>query len=152
MSGISINTIEISVKAETRKNALQKLSEIIAKEIHYSASSIFSLLLDKEYNAGSGIGNGVAIPQLKLSGLKRPFTALITLDKPIPFEAPDRKPVDIICVLLSPETDGSVHLCRLSSITRTLNDQDLCNRIRETKDIDMLRALLTTPEDLELAA
>lgn len=152
MHGIYIDKIEVSVKADTRKKALEELSKIIAKEIKNSKEKIFNLLLDKEYHAGSGIGNGVSIPQFKLKGLKYPSIIMMVLNKPVSFEANDRKPVDIICALLSPESDGSLHLQRLSRLTRTLNDQELCTKIREAKDPDTIHALLKDPEGWMLAA
>ncbi len=149
---IALNVVATSNKANSRKKAMQELSAMVASEINYPSQNLFDLLMDKEYHACSGIGGGVAIPQFKLKNLDKPVTAMIVLEKPVPFGANDGKPVDIICALFSPENDGPLHLRRLARLTRTLKDRELCEKIRDAGDEDIIRSLLISPEGWLLAA
>lgn len=140
------------VKAGTRKQAFEILAGQVCKKIGYPAVVIFNALMAHERVSTSGIGNGVAIPHLRLERIQKRFIALSTLQNPIDFNASDNMPVDVICLLLSPESDGPIHLRGLSRISRLLKNQDLIDRIRETRDADIIVDLFANPEGWVMAA
>ena len=113
---------------------------------------LLDCMMDKEKDATSGVGHGVAIPHLKLSGIDKPFTALVSLNNALDFEAPDNKPVDLVCLVISPESDGPLHLRRLSRISRMLHNESLHEKICETDDADAIHALFMAPEEWMMAA
>jgi PTS system nitrogen regulatory IIA component len=149
---IQLDLVIPDLKANNRKHAFQILSQEIGAFIPCHPSSLMDGLCQAELNAGSGIGDGVAIPHLKVKHLYRPFTALAKLSQPIKFDSIDHKPVDLIYCLLSPEQDGPLHLRRLSRITRTMKNRELCDTLRSTDDADIIRSLLLSPEGWMLAA
>lgn len=149
---IQLDLVIADLKANHQKHAFQALSQEICSYIPCRPATLFEALIQAELNAGSGIGEGVAIPHLKLRGLHRPFTALAKLSQPVKFDSIDQRPVDLIYCLLSPEQDGPLHLRRLSRITRTMKNRDLCDNIRGTHDADIIRSLLLAPEGWTLAA
>ena len=141
-----------NLKANSRKKAIQELSDEVSAHIQYPAHKIFHLLMDKEYHDSSAIGQGVAVPQLKLQQMNKPFCALAVLDKPVNFGAADGRSVDIICAVFSPEHHGPLHLRRLARMSRLLKNEDLCEKIRDARDEDVIRSLLISPEGWMLAA
>ena len=98
------------------------------------------------------IGGGIILPNVKVKALKAPYALFYVLDKALEFDAPDGKPMDIICMVLSPTDLGTVHLQRLSRFSRLLKDKSLCAKIRDTHDEDVIRALLSSPDGLMIAA
>ena len=91
----------------------------------------------------TGMGNGVCIPHGRFAGLDSPIAILATLPRPIEFGAVDGKPVDVIFMLLTPDSANTEHLKALATISRILRDKDLCQSLRMTDDAATIHALLT---------
>jgi len=68
------------------------------------------------------------------------------LERPVDFEAIDEQPVDLMCLLLAPETAGADHLKALARVSRLLRDPALCDKLRGADTADALYALLTHSE------
>lgn len=149
---IEFNQILPNIHCMNRKQALSEIATRISRAIDCDDSAFLERLLENEGRDSSACGDGVAIPHLKIKGLPGRFVALATLDRPVDFEADDGQGVDIICVLLSPERDGPIHLRGLSRITRMFKNETLRDNLRGTKDADAIRSLLINPEGWLLAA
>ena len=59
-------------------------------------------LFAREKLGSTGLGQGVAIPHGRIKGLKDALGAFIRLAEPVPFDAPDGRPVSLLFVLLVP--------------------------------------------------
>ena len=92
---------------------------------------------------------GIGIPHGKLAGLERFCGVFARLDRPIPFEAVDDQPVDLIFLLLAPENAGADALKALARISRLLHDRAVCEKLRETGSSDALYTLLTRLDVVE---
>ena len=57
--------------------------------------------------------------------------------------APDGQPVDLVFVLLAPETAGADHLKALARVARLLRDPEVAHKLRESRDAEALYAVLT---------
>src|SRR3546814_8659011 len=71
-------------------------------------------LLERERLGSTGFGGGVAIPHAKLDDLASMCAVVVLLEEPIPFDAVDGLPVDVVFVLLSPSDCGADHLKALA--------------------------------------
>lgn len=140
------------VKGMSKKQILIQLSKAAAKHLNRSETSLLDALLTKEHARSSGIGDGTAMPNIKIKGLLRPFALLATLNQSIDFEANDEVPVDLVAVIISPESEGPKHLRRLSRVSRLLKNDDLHQKLCEADDADIIQSLLIDPEGWLLAA
>jgi PTS system nitrogen regulatory IIA component len=86
-----------------------------------------------------------------LPGLKSLFGLFARLERPIPFDAIDDQPVDLIFLLLAPETAGADHLKALALVSRLLRDRTVCEKLRGTDNADALYALLTDRTSSQVA-
>ena len=68
---ITPEAIFASLKVNTKKQALQELSERAAAVSGLSAREIFDALLQRERLGSTGFGNGVAVPHGKLAKAER---------------------------------------------------------------------------------
>jgi PTS system nitrogen regulatory IIA component len=98
--------------------------------------------LQRERLGSTGIGDGVAIPHGKLMKLKNIFGIFARLERPIDFEALDGAPVDLIFLLITPESSGADHLKALACAARVLRDPSMVATIRATRDAGALYSLL----------
>ena len=140
---IDSEAIIASLKAPTKKQALQELSERASAVAGLPAREIFDALLQRERLGSTGVGGGIAIPHGKLPRVARMIGVFARLERPIDYEALDGEPVDLIFLLLAPESAGADHLKALSLVARALRDPSLTARLRATKDASGLFLLLT---------
>ena len=142
-----------NLHAIDKQQILQNISWKIGRHTSADMTWISEQLLLSEQNESSGIGDGIAIAHLKSTPLKSPFVLVAKLDKAIEFDAIDAQPVDIVCVVLSPQMDGPLHLQRLSRVTRLLRDTYVLEKLRAAKtEEEMAVALQVMPDHQNLAA
>ena len=132
-----------NLRAANKRQTLQELAKRAATLVGRQERAIFEVLLERERLATTGIGNGTAIPHGRLADLPRLYGLFARLERPIPFEAIDEQPVDLIFLLLTPDTAGADHLKALARISRLLRDKTICDKLRGTDRADALYALLT---------
>ena len=99
----------------------------------------------------TGIGTGIAIPHGKLPEIGRLFGMFARLERPIPFDAIDDQPVDLVFVLLTPPDAGADHLKALARVSRLLRDRATCQKLRGANNPDALYALLTDEAETSAA-
>ncbi len=132
-----------NLRVTSKKQALQELAKRAAELTGQSERAIFEVLIERERLGTTGVGNGIAIPHGKLPELDRLYGVFARLDKPIDFDAIDEQPVDLICLLLAPETAGADHLKALARVSRLLRDSATCEKLRGSDQADAIYALLT---------
>jgi PTS system nitrogen regulatory IIA component len=132
-----------NLRVTGKKQALQELARRASELSGASERAIFDVLLERERLGTTGVGNGIAIPHGKLPGLSRLYGMFARLEQPIPFEAIDEQPVDLIFLLLAPEGAGADHLKALARVSRLLRDRGICDKLRGTDKADAIYALLT---------
>lgn len=131
------------LKVTSKKQALQELSRKASDVTGIEAREIFDVLLERERLGTTGMGNGIAIPHGKLASLDRLYGVFARADRAVEYDAIDDKPVDIIFLLLAPETAGADHLKALARVSRLLRDKSTCDKIRGADSVDAIYALLT---------
>jgi nitrogen PTS system EIIA component len=142
---ISPEAVYPSLKAKTKKQALQDLAQRAAALTRLDARDILDTLLQRERLGSTGVGRGIAIPHGRLPALEKIVTVFARLDEPIDFEALDNEPVDLIFLLLAPEHAGADHLKALARISRLLREPSTIERLRASRDRAALYSVLTEP-------
>lgn len=130
------------LRATSKKQALQDLARRAANITGQSERAIFSVLMKRERLGTTGVGNGIAIPHGKLPTLDRLYGLFARLEHPIDFDSIDDRPVDLVFLLLAPESSGADHLKALARVSRLLRDKTACEKLRGTDDSEALYALL----------
>ncbi|MEO1192070.1 MAG: PTS IIA-like nitrogen regulatory protein PtsN [Pseudomonadota bacterium] len=131
------------LRVSSKKQALQELSRRAAQVTGEGERSIFEVLLVRERLGTTGVGHGVAIPHGKLEKLDRLHILFAHLAEPIDFDAIDEQPVDLLCLLLAPQSAGADHLKALAQVSRLLRDRTVCEKLRGAANADAIYALLT---------
>lgn len=140
------------LKTATVRQTLQLVAAAASEHVNADAESLYDDLVRKEAHKSSGIGGGVAILHLKMPHLTDHFMLLARLHERIDFNAVDNEHVDLVILLLSPEKDGPLHLCRLAQVSRYFKNERLCAELRAAKDEDAIRALMMIQEEFQIAA
>lgn len=133
------------LKAKSKKQAIQELAARAAELTGLSEREIFDTLLQRERLGSTGVGHGIAIPHGKLIRLDRLVGLFAKLDKPVDFDSLDDEPVDLVFLLLAPESAGADHLKALARIARQLRDSTVTKGLRASHDASEIYNLLTQP-------
>lgn len=141
-----------SLVAAHQKQAWRLIAAEASKIIGIQERILSDRLIEKEKQSLSAMGNGIAVPHLHIGGLKEPMNIFIRLKTGVDFNAPDNLPVDIICLLLTPEREGAAYLRTLARISRMLRDEQLCLRVRQAEDEKTIRSLFEVSSVRMLAA
>ena len=140
-----------NLRATSKKQALQELARRASEITGLAERAIFDVLVERERLGTTGVGNGIAIPHGKLASLTRIYGLFARLEKPIDFDSIDEQPVDLIFLLLAPESAGADHLKALARISRLLRDKAVCEKLRGTDSAEGLYALLTESPSVRAA-
>ncbi len=132
----------------SKKKVFETAARLISKDqLSLSESEVFSALFAREKLGSTGLGKGIAIPHCRISNCTHAVGALLTLEQPIDFDAPDGRPVDILFVLLVPGEAHEEHLNILSGLARSLNDDAYCKTLRAAVNDETLFAQATAETD-----
>lgn len=140
------------LKATSKKQALREIAARAALLTGVGERRVLEVLLERERLGSTGVGFGVAVPHAKLAEIDRLWGLFARFDTPIPFDAVDDRPVDLMFMLLAPDTAGADHLKALARVSRLLRDKAQCERLRGAKGEDALYAALVEPGAVGKAA
>ncbi len=139
------------LKASSKKQVLQELARHAAEVSGLDEREVFNALLERERLGTTGVGLGIAIPHAKLPKIDRLYALFARLDHPVDFDAIDEQPVDLMFLLLAPESAGADHLKALARVSRLLRNQTTCEKLRGADSADAIFALLSITEPSQAA-
>ena len=142
---VALNAVIPALRVNGKKQALQELAAKAAELSGQNERTIFETLLQREKLGSTAVGNGIAIPHGKLPKLTKLFGLFARLERPIDFDALDGQPVDLVFLLLAPETAGADHLKALARVARLLRDPDIATKLRDSRDAEAIYAVLALP-------
>lgn len=141
---ISSERVLPNVRTSSKKRLLEVISKALAHgDDTLNSREVFESLCARERLGSTGLGNGVAIPHGRVAGSAQVQAVFIRLAKPLPFDAVDGQPVDLLFALAVPEHCTSDHLKLLSEIAEKFSDKQLLQELRETSDANELARLLS---------
>ena len=135
----------------SKKRLFQEISNTLSMKVKVSSETIFNALKDREQLGPTGMGNGIAIPHAKISGIEKINGMFIRLEKPIEFESLDKKKVDLVFTILAPVRSNVDHLKALAKVSRLLRDKNICSKLRSTEDLTALFSILIQDWDIKVA-
>ena len=136
-----------TLKAQGKKQLLQELAEHASRITGIPERRVFETLNERERLGSTGMGQGIAIPHGRISGLSKITGVFARLETPVAYDAVDNQPVDLVFLLLAPDGSGADHLKALARVSRLLRNQATCERLRAATSQEVLYALLTEPSN-----
>jgi PTS system nitrogen regulatory IIA component len=125
--------VMLDLRTSDKARLLHQLSTQAAGAAGLDAAEVSKQIAKREGLGSTGVGNGVALPHARLSGLASPFGLLARLHHSIDFEAIDDQPVDIVCLLLLPDAPNDAGLNALALVARALRDPVTLERVRAAR-------------------
>jgi PTS system nitrogen regulatory IIA component len=139
---VAADAVAVAATANGKRQLFLKVGALAADAYGLSAEAVADALMEREKLGSTGFGGGIAIPHAKLAGLDAMRGIVLLLETPVPFDAVDDAPVDIVFALLSPVDSGAEHLKTLARVSRYLRDESQVARLRGVRSGAALHALL----------
>ncbi len=149
---LSEESVLFCTDIKTKRDVLHRLASQASRQTGFPASEILAALSDREALGSTGLGNGIAVPHGRFSGLKGVVAVFMKLAHPVDFESVDDLPVDLVMMLLAPVGAGADHLKALARVARVLRTDSVAESLRRADDPKRLYAILTQPLETTKAA
>src|SRR6476646_3674298 len=107
---VSVQDTVLDLDVSSKKLVCEHAGLTFENNHNIARSQVFDSLFAREKLGSTGLGQGIAIPHGRIKGLKEALGAFIRLAQPVPFDAPDGNPVNLVFVLLVPEKATEKHL------------------------------------------
>ena len=119
------------VDSEDESTALRKIIQSVPLSLSLNKEELFNALLSREEMMSTAIGNGIAIPHVRLfdsMSLQEDIVAVAYLFEPVDWVAPDGKPVHTLFFVLA--ADETRHLQILAEIAQLASDEDFVDFLK----------------------
>jgi len=103
---------------------------------------IIKAVIERENEASTGMGKGVAVPHVKHSAVKDIVAAVGLSGSGIDFSALDKQPVYSVILLLSPVDSPDRHLQAMENIFRQLQQEKFRKFLRQCHTPEQIEDLL----------
>ena len=141
---ITVDLVIPAIDVGSKKQLFAVIADHVAEAYRIDASVLMQALIAREKIGTTGIGDGVALPHIKIDGIERIYCILARLNTAVDYDAIDQKPVDIIYLVLAPkESKTTQHLKILAQAARFLKEKKFHEIIRQNAEKDVLETLVS---------
>lgn len=126
--------IRLNALASSKQEALNQIINLISKTGNISNKQEFKkVVLEREKEGTTGIGDGIAIPHGKSKAVKRATLSAMVIPKGVEFEALDNQKVNLMFLIAAPENQDNTHLEVLSRLSTLLMDEAFRVKLKNAK-------------------
>jgi PTS system nitrogen regulatory IIA component len=129
--------------ATTKRGVFEQVGALLERRHGLDRAQVSNALYARERLGSTGLGHGVALPHARLKGLPQPVAAFVRTRMPIPFDAPDAKPVSDMIVLIVPDKSTDLHLQLLAEVAQLFADKAFREQLRTCTDGDAVHRLIS---------
>jgi len=140
---------EHRLNVTSAREAIEALSRLAAAALNIPAEQIAQAVWDREQVVHTGIGKGVAVPHARLHNIDAPCVVIGRDFEGVDFDAPDGRPAQVICLLLSPADSETDQLEMLDAVARTFHDPGTLEQVLEAENYTEFLAALSLANQTE---
>ena len=140
---LTLDNVLLDAESASKKRVFERVGLLFENSQKLSRSQVFDSLFAREKLGSTGLGQGVAIPHGRIKNLREAVAAFVKTDNPIPFDAPDGQPVNLIFVLLVPERATDLHLQLLGELAQMFSDTSFRERLLASNDPAAIHQMFT---------
>ena len=142
------DAIVAEMSATTKPAALQELAALLAaRHPEIDRARLIQVLLDREALGSTAIGEGIAIPHAKLTGVSNVVAAFGRSPAGIDFDSLDGNPTRLFFLLVAPEDSAGIHLKALARVSRLLKDKGFRDRLAAGGTREQLYAIIKEEDE-----
>lgn len=145
---LSKESVLLNIDVKDKDACLVKLVDLMDASGKISDKKLYlDAVHEREKEGTTGVGNGIAIPHGRCSGVKEPGLAAMTINGGVEYNALDSKPVDLAFLIAAPEGSGSVHLEILSKLATMLMDENFVADLKKAKTVEEFLKVIDDAEE-----
>jgi fructose-specific phosphotransferase system IIA component len=144
------NIVSLSLQATTKKDVIDELVDLLAKDNRISDVEEFTKEIHKREDLGStGIGFGVAIPHAKIEVVNQPSLVFGLSHDGIDYDSLDGEKAHIFFMIAAPATGANLHLQTLAKLSRKLIHAEFRDKLRKVTSKEELMEVLNSIDEEE---
>lgn len=130
---LDASRVRVPLGSRTKHDLIRELVDLAAPG-NGAGDALLSVVLEREADMSTGIGEGVAVPHGRSPHVDRLIMAAGVTGAPVDFDALDGEPVRLVFLLLGPAGNADLHIRALSRIARLARRADLRQRLLAAPD------------------
>ena len=147
---LSKDGIELNVNAKNKSDIIDKMTELMLKTGRIKNLNEYKeLVLKREEEGSTGVGEGIAIPHGKGDCVTEPGLVAMVVPNGVEYDALDGKPVNLLFMIAAPNTSDNVHLDVLSRLSTMLMDVDFKNKLISAKSKEEFLNIINETENVK---
>ena len=120
---LSTSAIKINGSANSKEELISKMVDLMANNGNIINKEEYKrVVLEREKEGTTGIGEGIAIPHGKTDAVSKPGLSAMVVPNGVEFDSLDGQPAKLIFLIAAPNTKDNVHLDVLSRLSTLLMD------------------------------
>ena len=135
--------IVVGLDASSKKRVFEQAGLVFENNQQLARSTVYDALFAREKLGSTALGLGVAIPHGRIKGLKSAVGAFFRLAAPVPFDAPDGVAVELVFVLLVPQSANEQHLQLLAELAQMFSERKFREQLLAAADNTALLELFS---------
>lgn len=139
--------IKVPLESTEKRAVINELVDLLAEHgrVH-DVDTLRDVIWKREQQRSTGIGEGLAIPHGKSDCTDELAIAIGRPAEPLEFDAIDKKPVQLIFLLVSPPHRTSDHIQALGKISRLMSQPEFRRAIYDAQTAEQVYQLLEEAE------
>ena len=135
----------VTVLTGTNKaDALQELMDVLVASNGIKADELAREVWKREELMSTGIGNGLAIPHVRLAGIKHASIAVgVSPEGLADYESLDKKPVHIVVLIVAAAGEHETYIRLLAKVADVLKEEDFRQAVVAANDPAEIHRILT---------
>ena len=147
---LSKESIQLNAAPASKNDIISQLVDLMDKSGKIANKEQYLKdVLAREASGTTGLGDGIATPHAKSTGVKEAGLAAITVPAGTDFDSIDGLPSRLFFLIAAPANSNDTHLELLSKLATMLMDPDFANALVDAKTVDEFFALIDAKENGE---
>ena len=122
-----------------KEDALNRIVDLSCNVFEIgNCDEIFGKVIERESKLSTGIGLEIAVPHCRSEQVTSVLIGVLLIPNGINYNSVDGKPVKLIFLIISPKSDIQGHIVALSTISHTISDEVLRQKLLNSKTSDEL--------------
>ncbi len=149
---LSKDAIKLNGIANSKQDAINKLVDLMAKNGNLTDKKKYTqVVLKREEEGSTGIGEGIAIPHGKTDAVSKPGLSAMVINDGVEFDSLDGQPAKLLFLIAAPNTKDNVHLDVLSRLSTLLMDTEFRKSLMEAKTPEEFLRYIDIAENAKLS-
>lgn len=149
---LSKDAIKLNGIANSKQDAINKLVDLMAKNGNLTDKEKYTqVVLKREEEGSTGIGEGIAIPHGKTDAVSKPGLSAMVINDGVEFDSLDGQPAKLLFLIAAPNTKDNVHLDVLSRLSTLLMDTEFRKTLMEAKTPEEFLRYIDIAENAKLS-